>query len=113
MKERLGFVSNSSSSSFLIYGVCISESTLIKVYNTINGSDESEDSDVPYLIEKELGVESHHVPDDDYYFFGISPDSIRDDQTGAEFKKEVRDKLLKYFPDPSNFSYHSEAWHNG
>jgi len=93
MKIRLGFVSNSSSSSFMIYGVYLPAEFYEKAEGcglTVDGEGE------------------------DLYCFGLSMDEIGDDETGKQFKKRAHDLLKKFCmdngidcPEPE---VHTEAW---
>jgi hypothetical protein len=99
MKNRFGFVSNSSSSSFVVYG--------------ISGFDEAEIAEIAKTKLKELGEDISDYEDDsseaiydyfveelgwsyngEYSMLGRSWSSINDDETGAEFKKSVEDALV-------------------
>ena len=114
MKIRQGFVSNSSSSSFMIYGAIFS----------------SLDSQVVEAFE-EAGLEVYCPFDDDYYI-GMSWDGVGDNETGGEFKKRVENTIRNVklekgvefvigkveeieFPDLTHLSFmtHSESWYNG
>lgn len=93
MKLRNGFVSNSSSSSFLIYGVEVDD--IQELYEKEKGKGkECEDSwefceelAGKYKLEYECGC------DGDYHYFGRSWDSIKDNETGKAFKKDVEKKI--------------------
>jgi len=93
MKIRHGFVSNSSSSSFLIYGVMIEECT----------------------EEMEEWCDKNHYtyarPYDEEVYIGKSWDSIGDDETGKQFKEKVEVALRKLGLD--DFGTHEEAWRDG
>lgn len=105
MKTRNGFVSNSSSSSFCVYGVSI-------------GDDEIQELGLKYaLIEKsddEEGYESIEAYDlqeiaenkgltfgayDDEAWLGLMPDEIGDDETGKEFKERVKKLVAEFLGD--------------
>lgn len=76
MKVRNGFVSNSSSSSFLIWGTPVSCSAVYAV--------SMEDDDWV------CNCNMVEMPDgDDYYYFGRCPSTGRDDETFAAFKQRV------------------------
>ena len=97
MKIRNGFVSNSSTSSFCIYGAAIDKSKV--------------DEDA---VEK-AGLEYHRGDPnngDDYVYIGRSWCSIKDDETGAQFKKNI-EILLKEMFETTKCSTYEEAWRDG
>lgn len=108
MKIRNGFVSNSSSSSFLIYGAFIDSDKASEVFG--------EDWMDSYSLEKDhpefKGWEISCGPDgSDGLYIGKSWDSIEDNQTGKQFKEEIESVIKKYFG--VECSTHSAAWYNG
>jgi hypothetical protein len=92
MKIRMGFVSNSSSCSFLIYGVMIANSKCTSALQ-----DWCDDND--YTCSN---------PFDDEYYIGKSWDSISDDETGKQFKEKVEAALKTQ--GLAGFSTHEQAW---
>lgn len=103
MKVRTGFVSNSSSSSFCIYGVSIPESDLPKYLHP------SDKDAYDYFDGTPL---SYHCPLGYTSYIGRSWSSIKDNQTGAEFKKETEELVKKHLlsPEDLKFGTLSEAW---
>ena len=103
MKIRNGFVSNSSSSSFLIYGICIDESEL-----------EMKDGEDPWdaidrIFEGKFSIDQPY----DSLYIGESWSDIKDDETGAEFKQRIEKTFEKGFGHKVECGTHSEAWMNG
>jgi len=100
MKLRTGFVSNSSSTSFCIYGT------------TIEGK--GSDFDFQRKIE-ELKLDCHASDQEsDDLFVGGSLENCRDDQTMGEFKKEVEKKLKKLLKDGKfECATRQDGWYNG
>ena len=99
-KKRFGFVSNSSSSSFLIYGTNISNSDLEK----IEGFDE-------WAFEKSTGLSVYSRSDYETYI-GESWDSVGDDETGKQFKERIQKQILEHFPN-AKFGTFEDAWYDG
>jgi hypothetical protein len=83
MKIRQGFVSNSSTTSFCIYGTWL------------NGNEVGEDVDI-YDTAENHDLECHHM---DYsgYAVGLSPCNMRDEETLAQFRRRVGDQIFKAF----------------
>ena len=106
MKIRSGFVSNSSSSSFIAYGKilsCGNEELLefIKnksedIYNEIKDETlERED-----LIEEIANIlELQCYFDEDQSYLGIQWADINDDETGNQFKQKIEERLRDLQPE--------------
>jgi len=99
MKIRTGFVSNSSSSSFCIYGTSIDTKRVEGIEKQI----------------EEMGLEIHNGDcnyDNGTLYVGRSWSSIKDDETGAQFKEFVRKALNKFFGD-TECTTTEQAWYDG
>jgi len=116
MKIRNGFVSNSSSSSFCIYGVSINKKELIEKMEKINKEITEEDKEdiwsFLYQEEKDLFVSEGPYDYSGNIYIGKSWSSIRDDQTGKEFKEETQQRLKKLTGEEIRCCTIEEAWRN-
>lgn len=106
MKFRNGFVSNSSSSSFLIYGTYVDRTEFEKAVKAAGIKEYS-----GYPSETCLPGLNAWDPDGDYVYLGLSWDSIGDDQTGAQFKKGVEEAIRKILPN-AKIDTHEHAWYS-
>jgi len=102
MKHRLGFVSNSSTCSFLIYGVEASISEVQKILLANGTTQEELDSEglVEWFGDEKNGTQGLYCEDIyewDAAFVGRHYSSMGDDETMAEFKKDVAEKVEKLF----------------
>lgn len=88
MKYRQGFVSNSSTSSFLLFGVVV-DSEFIKKYN-LNFEDGVRECFYGRSDELEkLDLTAENPCYMDQVFLGTSWSHVRDNETGAQFKQRV------------------------
>ena len=103
MKLRKGFVSNSSSSSFLIYGAWIDNDEARE--KLLSDEEKKELAEIeetePYelgefLYDKEMCVHTE-MEYDERSAFGKSWAKIGDDETGREFKASVEKRLKEMF----------------
>lgn len=99
MKIRRGFVSNSSTTSFCIYGA------RTKV------DEDNYEGDL-WKETQELGINYEYGQCDDYYL-GAAWRSIKDDETGAEFKERVKAAVKQIDPDVTEFDTYEEAYRDG
>jgi len=106
MKFRKGYVSNSSSSSFLIYGVALDEEEIIEIAKKIDPK-VNDGYDAGEIIEKESGLTYNSCYES--YWIGKSWASIKDDQTGKQFKEEI-EKEVKELGIEDECLTHQEAW---
>ncbi len=120
MKYRTGFVSNSSSSSFLIYGASIDFTDEIKekIINSKQGikynihmKDMEELGNyelsefLEYLLPNEYEV--HHISyeEDLALEIGISPENQDDDITHGEWKNKIKRDLTEIFGENLAFGW--------
>ena len=120
MKVRNGFVSNSSTSSFLIYGVSIEEDKLKQALLDVGVlKDEEKDEDgidfygVLDEATKGTNLEYHRPEGDDSFYVGTSWSSVGEDQTGKQFKEQVEEELKKKLGITVKCGTHEYAWRDG
>lgn len=126
MKIRQGFVSNSSTSSFCIYGTCISSSELEELLKSeykamiALSSEEPDEDELEYdwgtvlddLFSNEDGNWTYYdIGGDGEYFIGRSWTDIDDNETGRQFKDKIEAVISKYFnTEGVSFGSHEEAY---
>ena len=111
MKVRLGFVSNSSTTSFVIYGSWIDEDKLIGKLKDNGIVEENEDNPDPYEILEKIGITCELTPYDQYCI-GFDFDKIPDDAVVGEWKKEKAEVLKKMFGNDVECSLHVEGYND-
>ena len=136
MRVRFGFVSNSSASSFLIYGVYLEDMSGVTIGDEMAASMleeinayRSKYSSAPYTsiedwasddfngvihgIAKSIGVAYESMPECDGAFIGASWDEVGDEETGAQFKERVRAALVPVLGEDVRCGTIQEAWYDG
>ena len=92
MKIRQGFVSNSSSSSFCILGVCVDSDEYTEAYEEIADNSWSwSNKDTPYKLNYSSGIEEYY----ECHIFGLEPNNMKDDETLLQFKQRIVDEFKK------------------
>lgn len=97
MKIRLGFVSNSSTGSFCLFGAHVDSLDDIRKWDEDN-EDEDGYYDSFYTEAGKLDLTFISCNEyDDGYYIGLNWSGVKDEETGAEFKKRASDLIAKYF----------------
>lgn len=110
MKIRSGFVSNSSSSSFCIYGAEI-DFDIEEAAEKLGIEFDKDDFDEYVTLEEissKLGLEIF-TPYESYYL-GRSWSSIEDNETGKDFKNSVKEAFDKLGLKEIELDTLEEAW---
>lgn len=86
MKIRLGFVSNSSSSSFCAWGIH---------FENIKHDDDADFIDAMKKEFEDTPVEIIHEWENERLYLGLSYDNLKDDETGRQFKDRAEKEIKK------------------
>lgn len=126
MKIRNGFVSNSSTSSFCIYGTKINsdfkfsdevlkefidknyDGVLEEVVDMEYFLDDIRD-EIFYNLVKKIGIEYHNTYESEYGFLGLSYTELKDDETGKEFRDRATALVRMIIPD-AKCEHIEESW---
>jgi hypothetical protein len=112
MKVRMGFVSNSSSTSFCICGTYFENEKLNELYEK---KEIEKNWDSGCELAKLADLEYEGDQGDYGGYMGLGPEKIGDDETGKQFKERVLAGLQKVGFDVKleDIGYHTEGWYDG
>lgn len=105
MKVRLDYVSNSSSSSFMLVGHAYDSDELAKAWAKLHPNESLDEDfdgyDIADKIASELDLEYKHGIENyyDMYVLGLSIWSMQDNETKKQFFERVSNALSRAFDD--------------
>ena len=120
MKIRNGFVSNSSSSSFCIYGSSFDMDEFSKLAEKLGLKADAVDDDDEFDFDEydaveracaKFNLEVHMPSESDTFYVGRSLTDIKDNETGKEFKDSVKKNLKELFGRKIDCEYCEESWY--
>jgi hypothetical protein len=107
MKIRSGFVSNSSSTSFCIYGTILKDSDVKKLRKLVDDSEGMCDEEIISRVIEKHGLDFHQL---DYtYYIGKSWKEIKDSETGAQFKRSIENAIEEITGEHKKCTTHEEV----
>jgi hypothetical protein len=137
MKIRTGFISNSSASSFMIFGTAIDKDKLSSFpayMEAIKKLSEEIKEDTTGLSKKELieAVEEHHGSEeavwalvrdsfltcvapcesDEVLYVGLSWNKVADNETGLQFKQRIQNEINRLLGQDLTCGSYSGAYTN-
>lgn len=124
MKIRIDFVSNSSSSSFMLIGKSFNDEELVKIaeHNKIGGPDVTDYDDwekyeIVDALEDKFNDLNFNYGLENYceeVCIGMEYDSMKQDETRKEFEKRIADRLKELTgEEPVNIECMVDGGYNG
>jgi len=118
MKTRHGLVSNSSSSSFCIYGTQLEGNKIEKLKKFLSIEEDACYSELAETFNygeatKNIGVELTAAFSGESLYIGRSWSGVKDDETGKQFKDSIEKIIESIFGEKIKCRTHEEAWYNG
>ena len=107
MKIRQGFVSNSSSTSFCIYGASFDCSEIKKWVDPKSEEDFPQYEKFQKKAGK-VGLEFYHDYEQERAWLGRAADTIGDDETGRQFRESTEKKISTLVGKDVPCHYHTE-----
>ena len=117
MKCRPGFVSNSSSTSFVLFGAYFDGSD--KVLQEAVGDDEAYGYELRELLEELVKDTSLNVwsgYDCEYLYVGKDPSKMGMDETMRQFQDTIKDEMIKIgikIAEDEKLGFHEECYYDG
>ena len=114
MKIRSGFVSNSSTSSFCIYGAKLERSIIEEFIKRINFNKDERDQyelykEIETLANKE-GLSFYKMPYNEVCYVGMPWSSIGGDETGNQLRERARKAIISLVDKELVCETHEEAY---